>query len=153
MFLKNPFVLALAILIYALINSVDLFSAWLEDPREKYSWIVFLIWIVPVVWGCFTFQGEKQRYYHPALLWFAVGFSFLGEIVSMNILKYFGLACSIASLASFNIWSTPWVLSSVAWMPVFGWLGSHYLPGFYQGLRYVVASAGVAWFIYRSRAL
>lgn len=152
MFLKNPFVLALAILIYALINSVDLFFAWLEDPREKYSWIVFFIWLLPVIWSRFTFRGEKQSYFHPVLLWSAVGFSFIGEIVSMNIFKYFGLACSVASFAPFNIWLIPWILTSVAWMPVFGWLGSHYLPGLYQGLRHIVASLGVAWFIYIKKA-
>lgn len=114
---------ALAIILYCAVSSLPLFQAWWDSPFEKLSWIAFLVWIAPLL---------IHRAQTPSWICLAGALlaTLLGTIGSLNTLKYLGLSLSLASFAPMG-WAFPlWLLASITWMPLFGWLSAHFFSGF-----------------------
>jgi hypothetical protein len=146
---KNHLLLSFAILIYSAFNSLELIQAWKKAPFEKHVWILFLIWLTPLVWTLGNFRNNvNHTFYNPLFLGIAIFFTFLGVIVSMNALKYIGFAFSLASFVPMHWAAFPWLISSVAWMPALGWMGSRYFPNWVFEIRLFIVLAGVVCWVF-----
>ena len=118
-------ILPFVILIYTGWNSSDLIVTWQESPLEVFTWVAFLIWVLPIA---FLYSKANEVYLALALIT-----SFLGSLGSLHILEHFGLAFALASFVPYSIYSLGWLFCSICWMPIFTWLGAHYfLEGLYD---------------------
>ena len=112
---------ALAIVAYCALSALVLFQTWWNIPAEKFSWLVFIIWLTPLA-------VKRAKKPSKLLLIVALGATLFGTLGSLNMLKYIGLACALASFVTWS-WALPiWLLSAIVWMPVFNILGAHYFP-------------------------
>ncbi len=147
---KANLVLTLSILAYTGWLASDLFVAWRSAPLERYSFYLFLAWLLPIPASLIsTFaQGPFERF-HPALLGAALLCAFLGQIASLNFICYIGFAINLAAFVPLRPVAIPWLFSSIAWMPAFGWLGSHYFPGWQLLARslLVIVCLAVWWIV------
>lgn len=112
---------ALAIVAYCVFSALPLFQTWWNFPTEKFSWLGFIIWLVPL-----GLARAKQ----PSVLFLCLALvaTLLGTLGSLNVLKYVGLACALASFVRWS-WAFPlWLLSALVWMPVYSVLGAHIFP-------------------------
>lgn len=119
----------LALFLFALISSSDLFMAWGGRGVQKNDWIFFLLWILPVAFFAATSIRRKKlpvinRY--PLLL--SLFFVFFGVIGSLNTLSYIGLALAFLSPLPLSMAVIIWAVSSLLWMPLSTWIGLWYFP-------------------------
>jgi len=142
---KSSFWITLAVLAYTTWNATGLVQAWQTAPLEKFSWIMLLVWTIPIVLTWCTFHSEKDRekLYTPFFLWSAIVLTFLGVITSLNALKYVGFACALACFVPKHWSSIPWLISSISWMPAMGWIGSRYFPNYQLEVRIAIVFLGV----------
>jgi hypothetical protein len=131
----SQYFLPLAIVIYTLWNSRELFQVWLFAAMDWMGWLPFLIWLSPL-WVI-------ARNAHPLFLWIALMSSILGNAASFNALKYLGLASAIAAFAPMSAGTVAWWLCSLSWMPAFGWLGTRYFPEHLLLVRFTLACLSV----------
>ncbi len=113
--------LPIAILLYSSWNARELVNAWIYAPLDSFGWLPFLIWLVPV-----GVNGKKPE--TSVFLWMALILTLLGNLGSLNALKYLGFSSAIAALLPFSWATVIWWACSIGWMPAFGWFGSHYFP-------------------------
>ena len=128
---------------YCLWHARPLLLAWQKSPHDRLGWVAFIIWCLPIL---------LRRSIHPSgqytekrlfpLLVLALALSFFGSIGSLNALKYTGLALAFAGLAPASPRHILWLFSAVCWMPVFGWMGSHWFPEIIIPARLMTAVAG-----------
>lgn len=130
---------AVAVIVYCLVSSLTLFQSWQSSPFERLSALAFLLWLSPLL-----IKREKT----PSLFFLYSGLfiTLLGSLGSLNTLKYLGLALSIASFAPWGVGMAIWLFSAIAWMPVFGWIGTHLFPSFILPLK-------LGWVLFSSAAL
>lgn len=149
--LHYPPTIILAILAISGINSGTLYKSWLDTPAERFSWLFLVIWLLPVFIG----QTEAHTYTRAnfnaaALSVLCLLFSYLG---SLNTAAYIGLALAFAATLPWSPAMGIWLCAAIAWMPGFGWLLMHLLPGnsplSAQLLRLLItASATYCWMRY-----
>lgn len=144
--IRHSSLIAFAILLYAAWNASELFIGWSQPHIEKYSWIVFLIWAIPLplYW---LLPKRNYRPFHPILLWSALLVTFFGVIGSVNAVLYLGFAIALAAFLPFQWNIFPWLFSALSWMPAFGWLGLHYFPDYLLGARFLLAIFGATLWI------
>lgn len=151
---KSSLILFLAIFGYTAWSAKDIVEAWVKAPLERYSFFIFLIWLIPIFLS-FLNKGQKDPSlrFHPMLLSASLVFGFFGQIASFNAICYLGLACVLSSVIPFRVSGIPWLISSLAWMPVFGWFESRYFSGDLLWLRALLVLLGVAlWCLFENRA-
>ena len=140
---------ALAVPLFCAWLARDLFNAWLHSPHDRLAWLALLLWLVPL-----TFRlDDRPRAKIPINIFFliaAVLCGILGELMKLHFLAHLALALALAAWmkvawrAVHISWRTVvWLLSAVAWMPVFGWGLAPYSESFILPLRMVVVLAGV----------
>jgi len=119
---RKPFLIGALVVVFCAAQCPWLLSAWLHSPFDHLGWVVFGMWLCPMVFGLFRSAPPEPAEW---LLVAAAGCSLAGAALDVNALRNIGLALS---LAAFLPWRTPgallWTGVAVAWMPVFGWLGS-----------------------------
>lgn len=149
---KANLILALSILVYTGWTAGDLYEAWRSAPLEKYSFYLFLAWLLPIPASMFSAcaEGPCERY-HPYLLGAALFCAFLGQIASLNFICYIGFAINLSAFVPFRPSGVPWLFSSLCWMPAFGWLGSHYFPAWQLLVRSLLVIVCLAlWWIFQN---
>jgi hypothetical protein len=131
----------LALLAFCAWQCRALLNAWQHAPFDHFGWVALAIWIVPAVARDFGRRADDT------LLLIAAGCSFAGAAADLNVLKYAGLAASLAALTPPPRRTAPWMLGALAWMPVFGWLGSSLGPRWIVVARICIATvaASSAW--------
>lgn len=128
-----------AITSFSLWTARELLGAWRHSPLERWSWLTCLIWCVPaavtVFRSCRTTAWptsgsgaaaacSSSVQAHPGFLAGALACAVIGGATDLNVLRQLGLALALAA------WVRParrdafwiWLLTAVAWLPVFGWL-------------------------------
>lgn len=133
-----------ALVLFAGWASSDLFRSWLMAPYERYAWIVFLIWLLPIFCYLVLALFTKQKFFFTSV-WIptmALLLTLLGSIGSINTLCYAGLAFALGSLMPWQTSLLFWLFCSISWMPLFGWIGSHYLETYTLAIRIFLASLG-----------
>lgn len=121
------FSVQLAVAIYCAWNARDLAIAWQHNRYDRYGWIVLLIWCLPLILLMFV-PSRRKASEKSQSVYTAAGllFSFIGAIGSLNFFEYVGLALIMANWMPFSWLQILWVLSSLSWMPVLGWIGSRF---------------------------
>jgi len=121
---RRPFLIGAAVVIFCAVQCRWLLSAWLHSPFDHLGWVVFGVWLCPIVFGFFRSGPTKPAEW---LLVAAAGCSLVGAGLDFNALRNIGLAVSLAAfLPSPAPRALLWAGVAVAWMPVFGWLGSSF---------------------------
>lgn len=140
----SNWLLPILILLYTAFNSLELLNAWANAPLDWLGWLPFVVWLLPLI-----IVGRKEA--HSLFLWGAVIFSLLGNIASLNALRYLGFSSAIAAWVPFSWGTCVWWACSVAWMPSFGWLGSRLFPEYVLIARFLVVGIAVACAIVANR--
>jgi hypothetical protein len=124
---RRPSVVAIAIVAFCTWRSSGIVGAWQSDPQNFLGWVALLLWLVPSVyiWAEPSLTNESASF---ALLWIGLGFSILGSLGSLNAFHYFGFACAVTATVGWSWRLLPWLLSAVAWMPVFAYFASKVVP-------------------------
>jgi hypothetical protein len=141
---KLNIILALIILLYCLWNSADMFKSWVSAPYERFSWLFFLLWLLPLIYLWILKSTGKWAGGLPVnnfFLWAALIITLLGILGNINAVIYVGLAFSMASFMPWGPFLLIWLAGSISWMPAFGWIGSHYFPGFVFLFRLLIVIA------------
>lgn len=127
---------------YCLWHAYPLIDAWQKNSHDRFGWIALLIWVLPTAYGS-SQRKASQRDSIPLFLTLALTLSFLGEMGSLNALKYAGLSLAFAGLTPTRLpHHIFWILTSVSWMPLIGWIGSHWFPTIIIPVRLMIAMAG-----------
>lgn len=122
---RYPPLIVFLIAAYCAWNARSLISGWIDAPYEKQVWFIFFLWGMPLLY--FWVANPPQSYAgNPWLIGIALSLSFVGHAGSINMLKYLGLACALAAFLPWRMELLVWLASSIAWMPAFGWLASHF---------------------------
>ena len=89
-----------------------------DGPYSEYSWAVFLVWMAPIVLQI----ARREWRCRVELLVISMSCLIAGQAGAIHHLCYLASALAVAAWCSQRVTDIPWVLSCVAWMPVFGWL-------------------------------
>lgn len=139
------------VLFFAALSSWQLFYHWSRNRVEGNSWILFIIWLLPLLRYRFTCIKERifGEWNFP-LLYASIVLTFLGIIGSLNTLCYIGMALSLMSplppLKGVYLWG----ITSILWMPASAWVGLWYFPSYYFLARVVllaICSVGLTYLL------
>ena len=141
--------LRFCVLAYCGWQAGDLLVAWRSNSPEATAWLAFGLWLIPALpLGVFRRSlGRPQT----GLLASALVLSCLGQLTWLNCSRHAGLALALAG------WKRPvrgqlgWLLASLLWMPVCGWLSSGLLAGWEAWLRIALTALTVVWVAWRNR--
>ena len=140
----------LALLGYAAFCARGLVASWRWAPYDRLAWLAFLVWVVPLCWP----RARAREYFsqrHGGILVLACGLFLAGAAADINAIHHAALALVLAGLYRRHGGWLPWVVGSLAWMPVAGWFGSRFgiEPDAFSYCRLTVAvlaaAAGLAW--------
>jgi hypothetical protein len=142
-----------AILAYSLINSYELFVSWTNSPIEKHMWLAALLWMMPIpIYLMYNRDNAPIALGNMILALCAICLGLLSNLTAINAFAYCGLAASIAAFIPWTFGCIPWIVSSVVWMPGFGWYLSHQfeqIPIFLLSImRVAIAGLGSLWLGY-----
>lgn len=146
---STPPAVLVAIFLFNLVNSVDLFRSWSDTPVEEVSLFFFLIWLLPLpIHWCENPEEEFVLSRENGMLAFlSLLMALLGMVSSLNAFAYWGLAFSVAACLPWSMTHLWWIVSSIAWMPASGWLLLRQFPEssplVAQLLRLALVTAGV----------
>lgn len=132
---------SLVILAFAGWNSSSLLSSWTSPhPFFIYGWAAFLIWTAAAAALMLSPLPYKKKQTCPLWLSF-IGFALalLGLLSSLNVLIHLGFACAIVALLPLSPFSFLLLASSVAWMPLYAWIGATYFPQLISLSRFFIA--------------
>jgi hypothetical protein len=123
----RPPAVGLAIVAYCAVQADDLLLAWRHSPFDRVSWVAMLVWLAPL-W--IATRGEFQRGLdngQKTILTASLFFILLGEMASMNAIKYGALTLAIIGLVPWQPILLVWLAGAFCWMPVFGYFASKFL--------------------------
>lgn len=143
--------LEVAILVYAGWRCRTLLDTWFTNPFDRLGWLAFALWILPVGLhaqrtGLPVAGSGRLRSW---LLGAGVAFICLGDVGSLNAIKYAGVALNFMGFAPRRgRWL--WAATAVTWMPALGWAASRFgIEPNAAGLgRAAVALAGCGWMLW-----
>jgi hypothetical protein len=147
-------ILALVILVYCLINSISLLFVWMQlSFFEQYTWIILLVWLLPVLyyWIVHRKEAANTHQFNPFLLGGALFFSLVGNIGALNSFNYLGLALAISAFVPWTYFTFIWLFCSFTWMPGTSWFASYMAITHLFYFRLVVAIVASALLIYNIR--
>lgn len=138
-------VLHFLLIIFLGSSSYPLFDAWISAPYDQLSIFAFLIWMVPLFlrrkWVDGSFKESIQYMYMSIILLIYI----LGVISSLNTLKYISLAFAISLISHRYLVIFILMLTSISWMPLYGWFLKDFSIPFVNTLRLALASAGTIY--------
>lgn len=141
----------IGILIYITFQCTELFNAWLKTPLERYGWLIFVIWLLPLFFHYVrVFKGIVAHKASTPLILTALGLSLIGSLGTLNTLHYTGLAMALASFLPPSWRLISYVMSSVAWMPAFSWFVIKLNAEYLLPLRFACVSFGIIPYILQS---
>ncbi|MEI6193422.1 MAG: hypothetical protein WCS42_03740 [Verrucomicrobiota bacterium] len=136
----------LAVLVFAAWQSLDLPVAWRHSPHDRFGWLALLVWLTPLA---LRLAGRPRvpLAANPWLLGSAILAGLLGQLTEVHFFGHVALALAVAAWVEISWRLLPWLLSAVAWMPVFGWWLAGFSGGTVFALRLALALAG-AFFLW-----
>ncbi len=135
-----PSPVALAVCAYCAWQSRDLVGAWKDAPFDRLAWLGLAIWCTPILWrrARSPESGESS-----VLLALGVTCVLFGTLGSINVIEYLGLALALAGLLPWAWAHIIWIVSSITWMPAFGWLVGRHCPDWVLAARLLVVILSV----------
>jgi len=131
----------LTVLFFCLWLSRDLLNAWQHSPHDHYGWLALLVWLTPLL---VQLARKGQNSANAFYLGTAIIIGALGELTEFHFLGHVAFAFSFAAWLPVSLWQAVWLVTALAWMPVFGWEMAHFSDGVILFSRIVLAVAGVA---------
>jgi hypothetical protein len=128
---------SLAVVIYGAVQSRDLLHAWQHSPFDKFGWLAFFLWLLPL---CFSKRSPNTLFSSLGLL-----VIFGGSILSLNFLIYAGFAISVSAILGRGWRQIVWLLCAISWMPVFSYLLSRAWPSYILPARIALSLGGTAF--------
>ncbi len=120
-------------------------GAWINAPYERWSWLVLLIWLIPLSFDRFRGMWRSAQAWQIA----AVVLAALSAITDLRLLAHVGLSLLVfgASPASRrrHLSSVFWLMGAIAWMPASGWLLSSLPAAHAAWIRVVWVALVTAW--------
>lgn len=148
---NSSYLLALLVLAYCIWNARDLHQSWFYiSLYEHYSWIILIIWLLPLLYYWTFTSRPKEQNMNSILLGLALITSLLGVLGSLHILNYIGLALAFAVFVPWSASTWVWLICSFLWMPGSGWIASHLFLEYVQyvfAVRVILAAAASTWLI------
>ena len=138
------------ILLYAAWQSQDLFNAWRHSPHDHLAWVALLVWLVPVV---LRLRARTELSANPYMLGAAILTGALSALTEIHFFGHVALAFALAAWLKYSARTLLWLLSSVAWMPVFGWWLANGSSGMVLSLRLLLSLFGLACYWLKFRAV
>lgn len=133
--------LAIAIASVCAASSWSLFAAWRYAPLERYSALVFLVWATPLILYLIFWSQKFERRWNELAFYLALFCVLVGQLGSLNAIKYIGFSFALAGFLPPLLAAYFWAIAGVAWMPISGWVGSHYFPEQLWLIRFLTAAA------------
>jgi hypothetical protein len=111
-----------------------------------FTWLLFVIWILPLLCYWTFIKKKDDRPFNPIILGIALFCSFLGNLGELHVLQYLGLALSLGAFIPWSFFNLIWLASSFFWMPASSWIASHfalhylaYVPFFRLGIVLIIS--------------
>lgn len=134
--------LELAVIGFCAWQASDLLTTWRTSPFDRWGWLSFVIWLIPVlralVGGGMGTNGSVP------LTVAALALGFLGRGVELNAVLNLSLALACATLIPPSPRRLLWLIGSLAWMPLLGWLASSVPPLLLASVRVFGAAAAAS---------
>jgi hypothetical protein len=145
--MKTPFIkpgVEWAVLALCLWQSADLATAWQHSPFDRLGWLALGIWLVPVLSAAFIQHLPSTSSAQTSWrAWTALALGLSGGLLDMHVLTHSALAFAFAAVAPAVRRRNLWLLLSLCWMPVLGWLLHGLSPVGVAVVRLGLASAAV----------
>lgn len=139
-----------------------LFKAWRHSPFDRFGWLAFLLWLVPLIIP-FCCGNTPRQIPEPresvlpptcALSWIALIIAVLAVIVDVNAMRYVALALALGAWMPRHWLTIVWLVLAIAWMPALGWLGASLKATGLNGLRVLLgAFAAGIWALKMKKGL
>lgn len=137
-----------AITMYCAIQSRELLEAWQHSGYDRYGWLILLLWTLPIFMPrLFAHQHAVTEKQTMIMMPVALLFTIVGLTGSLRVLQHVGLAIALAGWVPFSLIQGAWLVSAIAWMPAFGWIGSRLFSGYIFPARLLLAGTAVSIFI------
>jgi hypothetical protein len=139
LFSKNSIFLPVVINLYTFLNSVNLIETWQTSPLDRFGWLAFIIWLIPIpayYIYCLIYKS-KIRINIPYLA-FGLFLSFASLVTDFEFLSHAGMAFTLAGCIPFYTQNIFWLISALLWMPFFGQIGTRYFYDYILILRLVI---------------
>jgi len=138
---KNFPLVGLAVPLFCAWQARDLINAWRHSPHDRLGWLALLVWLAPVAR---RIAGKKRAELSASfiLMGAAIGCGLAGELTELHFLGHVALALALAGWLKISFRSLAWLLTAVAWMPVFGWWLAPVSEALILPLRLALALAG-----------
>ena len=134
-----------AVVFFAAFLSRDLINAWQHSPHDRLGGLALLVWLAPLVLRLANISGTEtaaNSYFMGA----AIVCGLLGDLAEVHFLNQVALALALGAWVNFSWRTLPWLLSAVAWMPIYGWWLAGFSAGTILTFRLALALAGVISF-------
>jgi hypothetical protein len=130
-FNKSTLLLFLVVFTLSILSAHELFYFWIFSRVESKSWILFLIWMLPIFWYYLNlFKHKKTPTFNIYALYATIIFTLIGVIGSLNTLCYIGFAVSFMVLLPPKPALLIWLLGAICWMPAMGWVALWYFSSY-----------------------
>lgn len=112
-----------AVLGFCVWQAVDLLTAWQHSPLDALGWLAFGIWLTPTLVSAFRLSLSGPKMCRSTYLaWMALLSCLVGMVTDTHFFKHCALAFACAAVTPpFRFWRI-WLVASLAWMPLLGWL-------------------------------
>ncbi len=129
-----------AVIVFCAWAARELVNAWRHSPFDRLGWLAFAIWLVPVV-----VHESRRNVLKDGIACSCTGLvmATLGLMAQLNAATYLGLAVAVAGLLPWNRWTVSWLVFSLAWMPLTGWLCANFGGSVTVALRLAGAALAV----------
>lgn len=104
-------------LAFSLWSCRDLIVVWRHSPLDRFEWLAFLIWIVPI--GLYWRHGRPPAYRSiTVLLGIGLAFTLAGILGETNTARHLGLIAILAAFGSHVRLAPLWWIAGISWIPL-----------------------------------
>ncbi len=147
--IRTPRGIEIAVGIFCAYYAWPIVDAWRFSPFDKYAWIVFAIWLIPYICSWFTISNNADAHIpNTYCLASGIAFSLFGTIGSFHFFHYIGFACALSGSLPWSWMLLVWLIGSLSWMPVVGWVGIYYFKDYTLFVRIIIVACSTLLFLF-----
>lgn len=110
--------LELAIVLFSAWLSRDILTAWCHSPRDQFAWLAMIVWLAPL-----AMRIISQETASPSVIFLtaAILIGACSGFLQIHALGHIALVLAMAARITRSKANIVWMISALAWMPLFGW--------------------------------